>query len=167
VTGLDLSSTRRPERARPWDLVLAVLAALALVAVVRGYFVSSAELERARHDRAQVEAQAAELGAKIQSLQGRSAPLLEMPLEQALPPLQVVGEIDALLPPDVRLLDLSLTYGKSPLVEMRIEALRAPSYDLFLERLQASRTFRSIVPGAETRDGQVSGSVRAEFGPRR
>jgi hypothetical protein len=81
------------------------------------------------------------------------------------PPSRVLAELGELLPPDVRLDGLSLTYGRRLEVEMRVVARSPRGYDLLLERLQASPRLKDLVLGAENREGEVQTTVHASFEP--
>jgi len=79
------------------------------------------------------------------------------------PPHRVLSELAALLPPDVRLEDLSLVYGSELRVEALVVARRAAAYDILLERLVASPRFSEVNPGPESRDGELRSRVSARF----
>ena len=81
------------------------------------------------------------------------------------PPPRVVADLAALLPDDVRLEGLTLSYADGPGLELQVSARRARSYDLFLDRLAASPRIADLVPGSESRDGEVRASVRARYQP--
>ena len=82
------------------------------------------------------------------------------------PPSRVLTELGEVLPPDVRLDGLSLTYGRRLEVEMRVVARSPRAYDRLLERLQASPRLKDLVLGAENREGEVQTTVHASFEPR-
>jgi Tfp pilus assembly protein PilN len=168
MTGLDLSSKRSRPRPNPLDVALVVAAVLGLAWVLRAFWVSEDDLQRAQRDRGRAQTQSAELAAKVRGLEGRSDPRQETraarkSLAAEAPPGEVVRALSALLPPDVRLLDLSLTYDQAVSLDMRVVARRPVAYDLFLDRLHGSERFRSVVPGPESHDGEVSATVRAEY----
>ncbi len=81
------------------------------------------------------------------------------------PPPRVLAQLGDLLPPDVRLDTLSLTYGRSLEVEMRVVARASGAYDRLLQRLEASPRIKDLVLGAESREGRVETTVRATFVP--
>jgi Tfp pilus assembly protein PilN len=81
------------------------------------------------------------------------------------PPSRVLAELGEVLPPDVRLDGLSLTYGRRLEVEMRVVARSPRAYDRLLERLQASPRLKDLVLGAENREGEVQTTVHASFEP--
>ena len=77
----------------------------------------------------------------------------------------MLAELGDVLPPDVRLEGLSLTYGRRLEVEMRVVARSPRAYDLLLERLQTSPRLKDLVLGAEDREGEVETTVHASFEP--
>jgi hypothetical protein len=79
----------------------------------------------------------------------------------------VVADVAALLPADVRLDTLSLTYGERLELDMQVAARGAAAYDTFLRRLTESPRIRDVRPGAENREGEVRASVRALYVPGR
>ena len=81
------------------------------------------------------------------------------------PPPRVLAQLGALLPPDVRLDALSLTYGRTLELEMRVVARTSGAYDRLLERLEACPRLKDLVLGAESRAGRVETTVRATFVP--
>jgi len=79
------------------------------------------------------------------------------------PPPRVLADLETLLPGDVRLVTLGLDYGERVELTLEVEARRAASYDVFLERMQQSPLFTDVRPGEETRDGGVRAQVRAAY----
>lgn len=74
-----------------------------------------------------------------------------------------MAALEGVLPADVRLDSLAVVYEDHCQVEMRVEARRAAAYDDFLARLFASSHFSEVAPGAETRAGSLTATVRARF----
>jgi hypothetical protein len=79
------------------------------------------------------------------------------------PPAAVLAALEKVLPDDVKLVAIVLSYGKQLDLEMRVSARRSEAYDEFLARLDQSPSFRNIVPAAENREGSVTATVRARF----
>jgi len=79
------------------------------------------------------------------------------------PPQRVLADLAALLPPEVRLQALALDYRDRVLVDLRIAARRAEAYDAFLQRLAESKRFGDVVPGPETREGELLASLRMSY----
>jgi Tfp pilus assembly protein PilN len=75
----------------------------------------------------------------------------------------VLADLEALLPPDVRLQSLTMDYGEGLDLSLQVAARRASSYDLFLQRLQQSPSFLNVRPGEEVRDRGVRARVRAAY----
>jgi hypothetical protein len=71
-----------------------------------------------------------------------------------------MGELSALLPADVRLDDVRLSYDERLTLELRVRARDTASYDRFLERLAASPRFAGIVPGEESRGPELTALLR-------
>lgn len=161
MSGLDLSSARRSTRPGSLDFVLLALSVLAVAFVLGSFLRLRNARERVEGDLRRAEEQALDLEKRVHSLEGRPS---EGPAGGLASPAEVVELVAGLLPDDARLVDFSLSYGKAVGVEMHIVAHRAASYDLFLDKLQGSKRFKRIVPGPESRDQDVTGSIRAEIG---
>lgn len=82
------------------------------------------------------------------------------------PPPTVLAELTRLLPGGVRLQTMSLLYGKRLTLELGVVARNAAAYDDLLDRLEASATFVDVVPGAESREGEVRSSLRMAYAGR-
>lgn len=124
------------------------------------------DYREARGSLEQARGQAEAGRARAQALEGSRG--TDEVAQQALltaeaPPPRILTELGLLLPGDVRLEALSLTYGRRLHVEMRVAARRAVSYDLFLDRLEQSPLFSEVVPGDEGREGEVRATIRARF----
>jgi hypothetical protein len=63
------------------------------------------------------------------------------------------------LPPDVRLDQVTLSYEGGVQVDMRVVARTPEAYDAFLDRLVASPRFRSVLPGDEERSSELRAAV--------
>jgi hypothetical protein len=79
------------------------------------------------------------------------------------PPQRVLADLAALLPPEVKLQALALDYRDRVLVDLRIAARRAEAYDAFLQRLAESKRFGDVVPGPETREGELLATLRMSY----
>jgi Tfp pilus assembly protein PilN len=105
---------------------------------------------------------------RLRALQSAKWPVDEVLASQIVqgaeaPPVAVLAALEKVLPEDVKLNTLALSYGKQLDVEMRVTARRSEAYDEFLARLDGSTSFRNIVPLAENREGSVTATVRARF----
>jgi len=98
--------------------------------------------------------------ARASSLQGLAAQALST---VDAPPPRVLADLAALMPAEVRLKGVTLTYGEGVAVELAVVAREAAAYDRFLERLGASSRFTDILPGAESREGAVSAPIRMRY----
>ncbi len=162
----DFSTRRRPTR-RAW-VEWALLGAGA-VGLATSLFQAGRAWASSRQVRASLEESQSALAAardRVQTLESRRGP--DSVAGQALltleaPPPRVVAELSYLLPADVRLDSLSLRYGARLEVEMQVVARHRGAYDGFLERLEASPLFGDVMPGPESREAEVRGSVRAVY----
>lgn len=107
--------------------------------------------------------------ARVRELEARREPA-EGIASQALftaeaPPPRVLADLVALMPGDVRLDAVTLTYGEPLGLQVDVAARSASSYDLFLDRLQRSPLFADVLPGDENRDGELRTSIRMTYRP--
>lgn len=157
---------RRPE-ARTGDLAFLGVSGLALVLALSSAAGAWSDLRRAGADlaKARNEAEAVALLARAhEARKGPDALLSARALLTAeVPPPRVLADLETLLPPDVRLVSLSLDYGERLDLGLQVAARRAASYDLFVQRLQQSPLFTDVRPGEEVRDGGVRAQVQAAY----
>ena len=71
-----------------------------------------------------------------------------------------------LMPGDVRLEAVSLSYGEPLGLQIDVSARAATSYDLFLDRLQRSPLFADVLSGEENRDGELRTSIQMTYRPK-
>ena len=136
--------------------LLLLASATAAVEAVRAARVAEATVTGLR--RSVVEARE-----RLRVLQGRRRSDLltsQLVLTAEAPPARVLAELAELLPPDARLESLSLSYGSRLEIDAEVVTRRAASYDLLLERLQASPAFGDIQPGPEARQGEMRATLR-------
>ena len=161
----DFSSQPRRGAATPVQQAMVGLAALAVLASAAYAFGAwrDAARVRARLEQARGESQAALARAQAFDVRGDVGQLMaaQALLTADAPPSRVVAELSRLMPGDVKLDDLRLTYGSRLQLEMRVSARVAGSYDLFLDRLERSPLFGDVLPGDENRQGEVRAVVRA------
>jgi hypothetical protein len=163
----DFSTRSRRSSASPSETALLGAGFLALA--LAAYVASSgwADLRVARGALETERREAAALSEKVRALESRGfreGGLSNQALLTAeAPPPRVLTDLSALLPADVRLDGIALTYGANLGIEARVVARRAASYDLFLKRLTESTAFGGIVPGSENRQGQVQASVQMVY----
>jgi len=163
----DFSSRPRPQGMTRGEV--AVIGAAGLILAWSLYTAGRAWAEhrqvRASVEQARREAEA--VRARTQAYESQRDPNQLLATQALLtaeaPPPRVVGELSLLLPADVRLESLNLTYGRRLELEMGVSARAASSYDLFLDRLEQSPLFTDVLPGDENRDGELRARVRATY----
>jgi hypothetical protein len=161
----DFSTRPKPPRARPLDLALA--GAAALFAALAGYEALQAraaltrDREAVREARRQLEnvrSRAVELEARRPRDGRLTASQVRLTVEA--PPPRIAAEVAALMPPDVRLDSLDLSYGDRLDVAISVVARSAGAYDRLLDRLSEAPLFQNVLPGAESREGEVRAQIR-------
>ncbi len=166
----DFSSRPRRRAARP--LELALLAAGTAAFVLSAYATTNAwngrQRARARVEEARRESEAAL--ARVRELDARREPAQAIAYQALLtaeaPPPRVLADLVALMPGDVRLDAVSMSYGEPLGLRVDVVARTASSYDLFLDRLQRSPLFADVLPGEENRDGELRTSIQMTYRPR-
>ncbi len=161
---MDLSSRprTRPGHAEWW---IAVVGVLALAWSGAGALRARAEAARARAALSVVEADSARGEARLRALGTRAPGEAErlarrVALNAEAPVPNVLAELTGLMPQDVRLRSLQISYEDDVSLEAQVEARSVEAWDSFLDRLTASRRFRRIEPGPEAREGALLVSVR-------
>jgi hypothetical protein len=162
----------RPRRRPPDALDAGLLAVAGLALIAATYATASAwtDLRRAREHvesaRREASAEAGRLQA-LESRRGADSLAGAAVLTLDAPPPRVLAELAALLPPDVRLDSVSLSYGEDLALDVQVAARVSSAYDVFLQRLEDSPRFRDVLPGDESRDAGVRASIRATYRPGR
>jgi len=154
---------------KEWGLLAAALAVLALSASAAARAraavgAATLRLEQVRHESEATRDRLRALEARSGREEGLASRVL---LTLEAPPPRVMADLAALLPPDVRLDGVALSYGRGLELELEVVARRAQAYDLFLKRLEESPRMSAVSPGAENRDGEARASVRATYIPAR
>lgn len=142
-------------------MALAVGAGLDARAALRERSEARAALDALRSDLAAAQRRLTGLDARRRGDGERLAARARLTVEA--PPHRVLGDLSALLPPEVRLSELNLAYGDELRVEVQLVARRASAYDAFLDRLAASERFSDVTPGPEARTGELRASVSARY----
>jgi Tfp pilus assembly protein PilN len=149
---------------------IALLAVAALVFLASGFsaFRAGAEARAAGAYLAGLRGEIEQERARLRALEGRqrsggSVLTSKLVLTAEAPPARVLADLAVLLPPDVRLDSLALSYGARLEIEAQAVARRPASYDLFLERLSASPLFGEILPGSEARAAGMRGTLRMVY----
>ncbi len=163
----DFSTRPAMPRLAASDLALLATGVLAAALCARAVVGGRAEVGAARARLAEVRRDVDDARRRTLVLERRVADGVtgQAWLTAEAPPSRVLAELGEVLPPDVRLDGLSLTYGRRLEVEMRVVARSPRAYDLLLERLQTSPRLKDLVLGAESREGEVQTTVHASFEP--
>jgi hypothetical protein len=163
----DFSSRPRPQRLSLLELLLLGAAGLVLFLALYAAVSAHTELSQAQTALAEARAEADTVGEQTRSLEAQKggAQLLagQLLLADQWPPQRVVADVGTLLPPGVRLETLAITYGHRLQLDLHVAARHPADYDALLERLAASPLFETILPGPETRMGEVRASVQVEY----
>jgi Tfp pilus assembly protein PilN len=163
----DFSSKPRRRRPEPFDLGLLGVGLLTLLVAGYATGTSWAEFKRARQHVTDIRRDTQAAQEQLKSLEARAAPTAALATQALLsadaPPPRVLSELAALMPPDVKLESVALTYADGIGIQMQVSAKGGASYDAFLQRLEGSPLFDEVVPGEETRDGGVAASVQARY----
>lgn len=147
------------------------LGAAALLLAVSGASAGQALREKRAADASIAELRLALAGSRArvaeleqrQRAAGGDAATSQLVLTAEAPPPRVLAELAALLPPEVRVDAVSLSYGARLELDAQLVARRPEAYDLFLERLAESSSFADVVPGPEVREGEMRSSVRMSY----
>ena len=163
----DFSSRPRRRPPQPVDLGLIGVGLLTLIFAGYATGTSWADFKRARQHVADVRRDTEAAQARLKTMEARSAPTAALATQALLSadaaPPRVLADLAALMPPDVKLDSLSLTYGDGIGLTMRVSARSGGAYEAFLQRLEGSPSFDEVVPGEETRDGGVSASIDVRY----
>ena len=163
----DFSSRPRRRPPQPFDLGLIGIGVLTLIFAGYATGTSWADFKRARQHVADVRRDTETAQARLKTMEARSAPTAALATQALLStdaaPPRVLAELAALMPPDLKLDSLSLSYGEGIGMSMHVSAKNAGAYEAFLQRLEASPLFEEVVPGEEARDGGVSASIEMRY----
>ena len=163
----DFSSRPRRRPPQPVDLGLIGIGLLTLIFAGYATGTSWADFKRARQHVADVRRDTQAAQARLKTMEARSAPTAALATQALLStdaaPPRVLADLAALMPADVKLDSLSLTYGEGIALTMRVSARGSGAYEAFLQRLEGSPLFDDVVPGEETRDGGVSASIDMRY----
>lgn len=167
---IDLSSSPRRRSSRA-DRLLALAGALACLLALASAVRARQEAARARGALATVEAETERGEARLRALGpsrdgGEAERLASRLASNADAPLpRVLADLASLMPGDVRLQTLQVSYGEDVSVEAQVEARSVAAWDAFLDRLEASSRFRALAPGPEAREGELRVTLRMLYAP--
>jgi hypothetical protein len=157
---------KHPARIEHGLLVLAVMVAgLALLEAWSATRGREEALARAREARASVDSLRKRTRA-LEASRGRGdalGPRADLTLRAAPP--RVVADLAALLPEEAKLDGLELRYRNQLELTLRVSARSGAVYDELLRRLVASKHLASVLPGPESREGEVKSSLSAIYLP--
>jgi hypothetical protein len=149
------------------DLGLVGVGALTLILASYATGTSWAEFKRARQHVVDVRRETEAGQARLKTLEARSAPTAALATQALLSadaaPPRLLSDLAAVLPPDVKLDGLALSYGEEIVIQMQVSAKGGAAYEVFLQRLEASPLFADVIPGEEARDGGLTASVQARY----
>jgi hypothetical protein len=150
------------------EVLLAGLAGLALIGSTYTAASAWADLRHARRQAAEMRQETEADRERLRVLEARGgggADGVPALLSADAPPPRVLADLAAVMPGDVRLESLALTYGQAVALEMQVVARAAPAYDAFLQRLEGSPAFTDVTPGDESRGQEVRGTIRVLYRP--
>jgi hypothetical protein len=163
----DFSTRGRAPEPRTGDLVFLGVSGLALVLAIASAAGAWSDLRRAGADLKKARNDAEAVSLQVRTHEARKGPDAVLSaralLTAEIPPPRVLADLETLLPPDVRLLALTLDYGERLDLGLQVSARRAAAYDLFVQRLQESPLLTDVRPGEEVRDGGVRGQIQAAY----
>lgn len=163
----DFSTTPRARRPPTWELAALVVAVIALAGVGRAAWVARGEAREARTTLSEARRERDAVQARLQALTARSAAagekLAGAAAARAATPTRIVAGVAAVLPADARLERLSIDYGRRVSLEMQVITRDASAWDRLLDRLERAPEFAEVLPGPETREGEVRTVVRARW----
>ena len=163
----DFSTSPRPQRPAGWEVAAATLAALLLAIAAHGAWRARAEAGEVKARLAKVRREIDSAQSRLRGLGARTAATEEMfalaAVASEAPPGQVVADVAAALPGDVRLERLSIAYGRTVSLEVDVVARGPEAWDGFLERLEREPSLQEVTSGPETREGEVRTTVRARY----
>ena len=138
---------------------------LALFGAVRATLARESAREQAEHARRDVEPLRAQLRARERVARRDASWRHQAELTSSSAPPRVIAALASVLPVDARLGRLDLRYGDELELDLHVETRTPAAYDRFLEALVASGRVDRVVPGPETREGEVAASVKAVYRP--
>ncbi len=153
----DFATAARSRHRLPWEAVLLVTAALALLW-------SAFAASQARSEAALAVERVAAAHREMDQATARLRAQSPTPREAGRPaPSRILAGIARVLPGDVRLSGLTVDYTHGVALELQVEARDAAAWDRLLARLERSADFDDVEPGPERRQAEVRSVVRARW----
>ena len=166
----DFSTRSRDEAGRHLNRFLVVAGVVLLAGsaahAVRARAAREAALQDLARERREADAQRARLRQGERARESGSTLQRQAELTASAAPPRVIADLAPLLPPGARVKDLVLDYGNRLELDLRVEARTPADYDRLLEALGSSPRLFGLLPGAESREGEVNSSVKAVYRPR-
>ena len=163
----DFSTSPRPRRLPVRDLAAVAVALLTLTFALWTAWVARREADVARDRLVAVRREVGSMEARLRSVSARGDSggdlLARAAAAREAPPEGVVAALAGILPDDVRVERLSVSYDDTISLEIRLVARDAAAWDLALERLTEAPSFEKVTPGPERREGEIRTSVSARW----
>ena len=158
----DFSSRPRRRPPQPVDLGLIGIGVLTLIFAGYATGTSWADFKRARQHVADVRRDTQAAQARLKTMEARSAPTAALATQALLStdaaPPRVLAELAALMPPDLKLDSLSLSYGEGIGMSMHVSAKNAG------KPVQVRAFAVQAVEGDDARDAELVGRLPHLFG---
>ncbi len=161
----DFSARRDvPRPATPLDWVLLLTAALAAGWVALTWQKTTAQSAELREQKEAVRTQIERLRGRARAPEGRETRYVQLVSQVAqAPPARVLDDLSEVLPDDVRVDSLTVTYGDTVTLDLVTVSKKASSYETFLARLGGAPAFTAVLPGEESHEAEVRAVVRAQY----
>jgi len=166
----DFSSTPRPRRPPARQVVVLVLALLALGVAARVALLARREAAVAAERLDGVQTELRRMQTRLRAVEGRTSTggvlLAQAAAAGETPPERIVAVLAQALPDEARLEALSINYGENLTLDLRVVTRDARAWDRTLERLMETGQLEEVIPGPERRDGEVRTHVSARWAGR-
>jgi len=165
----DFSTRTRAESSPRLVRLGVVIGALLLAASAGQACRAVAARSAARSELATRQADLAELRRRLGPLERPSSPEAtlrrQVELTARASPPRVLADLATLVPPGAALDRVVLDYTDELGLELRVEARTPADYDRLLEALRSSDRLKGVLPGPETREGDLTATVTAVYRP--
>lgn len=161
----DFSTRSRRTGPSRGERLLLLLAAVACAAASGAALGAWRDEARARAAVAAAERRRDQTRARVAELERSQGPGEALAFQALLtaeaPPVLVLADVAALLPPDVRLDGVTMAYADRLALDLHVVARSPEAYEAFVRNLVASPRFAEVTPREEVRAGDVRSVVRA------
>lgn len=163
----DFSTSPRPRRLPVRAIAAIAVGLLALAFSARTAWVARQEAHEAQARLVAVRREIARLEARLGVLDARSDTgrelLARASAAREAPPERIVAALARVLPDDVRVERLDVSYEEAVSLDLRLVARDAAAWDVALDRLAQAASFEEVTPGPERREGELRTSVHARW----